>query len=125
MKGFESRSAVDWGMRDYSGGSMRKTPLGCGSSSAAIGPRGGGVGGDGFVKVSCVKPPESTNMTKAVAGVEAEGYEAMCLKNCSCMAFAVVGGNCIISPEELLDIKQFPTGGEEVFIRLAASDLGA
>ncbi|KAI9082795.1 hypothetical protein K1719_035252 [Acacia pycnantha] len=52
--------------------------------------------------------------------------EDMCRKNCSCSAYANEkitngGTGCVIWTEELKDMKQFSGGGQDIFVRVAAS----
>ncbi|GLU23152.1 hypothetical protein SLE2022_391770 [Rubroshorea leprosula] len=48
-----------------------------------------------------------------------------CLNNCSCKAYAyVMGIGCLLWSEDLIDMQEFSSGGEELFIRLASSELG-
>ncbi|GLU23151.1 hypothetical protein SLE2022_391770 [Rubroshorea leprosula] len=47
-----------------------------------------------------------------------------CLNNCSCKAYAyVMGIGCLLWSEDLIDMQEFSSGGEELFIRLASSEL--
>ncbi|KAH0459763.1 hypothetical protein IEQ34_012577 [Dendrobium chrysotoxum] len=113
LQGFEPRTMVDWTLKDYSGGCKRRTALTCSG------------GGDGFVKVSAVKPPDTENVT-AVAGLGVEDCGALCLGKCSCVAYVVLGGNCVWWVGQLMDMKQFSQGtqgGVDLYLRLAAADL--
>ena len=52
----------------------------------------------------------------------------MCLKNCSCTAYATLdvrggGSGCILWFEELIDIREFNENGQDIYIRMAASEL--
>ncbi|XP_028555141.1 receptor-like serine/threonine-protein kinase SD1-8 [Dendrobium catenatum] len=114
LQGFEPRTMVDWTLMDYSGGCKRRTALACSG------------GGDGFVKVSGVKSPDTENVTVA-AGLGLEGCRALCLRNCSCVAYVMVGENCLWWTGKLMDIKEFAQGtqgGVDLYLRLAAADLG-
>ncbi|XP_020577396.1 receptor-like serine/threonine-protein kinase SD1-8 isoform X2 [Phalaenopsis equestris] len=115
LPGFEPSSTLDWALRDYSGGCKRKTALNC-----------SGGGGDGFVKVSGVKPPDTENVT-VIAGKGTDDCGALCLRECQCMAYVVLGGNCLWWAAQLMDIKEFASwtgGGVDIYLRLAAADLG-
>jgi hypothetical protein len=52
-----------------------------------------------------------------------------CLKNCACRAYASAnvgspgGKGCFMWTGDLLDMRQFENGGQDLFVRLAASDL--
>ncbi|XP_020690445.1 receptor-like serine/threonine-protein kinase SD1-8 [Dendrobium catenatum] len=113
LQGFEPRTMVDWTLRDYSGGCKRRTKLACSG------------GGDGFVTVSAVKPPDTENVT-VVAGLGVKDCGALCLGKCSCVAYVVLGGNCLWWAGQLMDTKQFAQGtqgGVDLYLRLAAADL--
>ncbi|XP_020690448.1 receptor-like serine/threonine-protein kinase SD1-8 isoform X3 [Dendrobium catenatum] len=112
LQGFEPRTVIDWTLRDYSGGCKRGTALAC-------------SGRDGFVKVSAVKPPDTENVT-VVAGLGVEDCGSLCLGKCSCVAYVVLGGNCLWWVDQLVDTKKFPQGtqgGVDLYLRLAAADL--
>ncbi|KAI0505022.1 hypothetical protein KFK09_015979 [Dendrobium nobile] len=113
LQGFEPKTIVDWTLRDYSAGCKRRTALACSG------------GGDGFVKVSGVKPPDTDNVTVA-AGLGVKDCGVLCLGKCSCVAYVVLGGNCLWWVGQLMDIKEFASwtqGGVDLYLRLAAADL--
>uniref|UniRef100_A0A453ADP5 non-specific serine/threonine protein kinase n=1 Tax=Aegilops tauschii subsp. strangulata TaxID=200361 RepID=A0A453ADP5_AEGTS len=117
--GFLPRSPVEWGMRNASGGCARSTPLQC----------GGGAGDeDGFHALRGVKLPE-THGSSVDAGASLEECGRRCLANCSCTAYAASdirggggGSGCILWFGELVDTR-FIDGGQDLFVRLAKSDL--
>ncbi|KAF6150124.1 hypothetical protein GIB67_009644 [Kingdonia uniflora] len=52
-----------------------------------------------------------------------------CLKNCSCMAYTNTnissgGSGCVIWPGNLVDIRKFKDAGQDLYIRMPASELG-
>ncbi|GFZ12436.1 S-locus lectin protein kinase family protein [Actinidia rufa] len=54
--------------------------------------------------------------------------EAMCLKDCSCMAYAnsdvnAGGSGCLLWFDELVDIREFTENGQDLYVRMAASEL--
>ncbi|TVU38516.1 hypothetical protein EJB05_11890, partial [Eragrostis curvula] len=111
--GFEPASPRDWALRDSSGGCARRTPLNC--------------TGDGFLPLRGVKLPDTTNAT-ADAAITVDQCRQRCLANCSCLAYAassIKGGEsgCIMWSSMLIDIRSFSYGGQDLYIRLAASDL--
>ncbi|PUZ61263.1 hypothetical protein GQ55_4G262000 [Panicum hallii var. hallii] len=122
LPGFVPRSPDQWNLRDASGGCVRITNLSCGG--------GGGGGGDGFWVVNRMKLPEATNAT-VYAGMTLEQCREVCLGNCSCRAYAaanVAGGGsrgCVIWGVDLLDMRQYTTPVQDVYIRLAQSDIDA
>ncbi|GMN50956.1 hypothetical protein TIFTF001_020115 [Ficus carica] len=53
------------------------------------------------------------------------GCEAWCPNNCSCLAYAFVDTiGCLIWSNGLIDVQSFSLGGEDLFLRLAHSELG-
>ncbi|KAG1368213.1 receptor-like serine/threonine-protein kinase SD1-8 [Cocos nucifera] len=113
LYGFSPKSPQDWSLGDGQGGCMRNTRLDC--------------QGDGFVRLTHVKLPDTSNST-VNKSMSLEQCKESCLNNCSCMAYAtsnISGGGsaCIIWGSDLIDIKQFVDGGQDLYVRLAASEL--
>jgi hypothetical protein len=84
--------------------------------------------GDGFLKQAGVKLPDTTyaSVNKSI-GLEKCGE--LCSNNCFCTAYAnsdVRGGGsgCILWFRDLIDIREFSDGGQDLYIRVAASELG-
>uniref|UniRef100_A0A0D3GS79 Receptor-like serine/threonine-protein kinase n=1 Tax=Oryza barthii TaxID=65489 RepID=A0A0D3GS79_9ORYZ len=103
----------NWELRDSSAGCARRTRLNC--------------TGDGFLPLRGVKLPDTTNAT-VDAAIAVDQCRARCLANCSCVAYAASdvrggGSGCIMWSSPLVDIRKFSYGGEDLFMRLAASDL--
>ncbi|KAL6853473.1 hypothetical protein ACP4OV_019502 [Aristida adscensionis] len=123
LPGFAPRSTQQWTLRDTSGGCVRSTNLSCGGGGA-------GAGGDGFWVVSRMKLPDATNAT-VYAGMTLEQCRQACLGNCSCRAYAaanVSGGGsrgCVIWAGDLVDMRQYSTAVQDVYIRLAQSEIDA
>lgn len=113
VHGFTPASPRDWELRDSSAGCRRVTPLNC--------------TGDGFLQLRGVKLPDTTNATEDAA-ITVDRCRQRCLANCSCLAYAasnIKGGDsgCIIWSSLLIDIRHFSSGGQDLYVRLAASDL--
>uniref|UniRef100_A0A8I6WWJ4 Receptor-like serine/threonine-protein kinase n=2 Tax=Hordeum vulgare subsp. vulgare TaxID=112509 RepID=A0A8I6WWJ4_HORVV len=113
VRGFRPRSPAEWRMRNASGGCVRSTPLQCGG---------------GFYGLRGVKLPE-THGSSVDAGASLEECRRRCLANCSCTAYAASdirggdgGSGCIQWCGELVDTR-FIDGGQDIFVRLAMSDL--
>ncbi|KAF6154142.1 hypothetical protein GIB67_016394 [Kingdonia uniflora] len=52
-------------------------------------------------------------------------YENKCLKNCSCRAYAITGiSGCTTWYGDLIDIREFTNGGQDIFVRVDAVELG-
>jgi hypothetical protein len=116
MEGFLPKSPKDnWDSVDWSDGCVRRTPSECND-------------GDGFLKRSKVKLPDtfSSWYNKSMTLQECEG---MCLKNCSCTAYAGLdvrggGSGCLLWFGSLTDTREFAEGGQDLYIRMATSELG-
>ncbi|KAG4920995.1 hypothetical protein JHK82_049932 [Glycine max] len=58
-----------------------------------------------------------------------EECKAKCLDNCSCMAYANLdisgqGSVCAMWFDDLIDIRLFAAGGQDVYVQIDASELG-
>uniref|UniRef100_A0A0D9WXV1 Receptor-like serine/threonine-protein kinase n=1 Tax=Leersia perrieri TaxID=77586 RepID=A0A0D9WXV1_9ORYZ len=114
IRGFAPKSPEEWYMRNTSGGCGRKTPLQC--------------GGDGFYLLRGVKLPE-THGCAVDAGATLEECRRRCLSDCNCTAYSGAdirgaGSGCIQWFGELMDTR-FVDGGQDLYVRLAESDLDA
>lgn len=114
LNGFRPKSPKEWERFVWSGGCERKWELNCGN-------------GDGFVKFKSLKLPDNSYLS-VNRTLSHEECEAECLKNCSCTAYTRLdihgnGGNCVMWSGDLVDMKNFPNGGEELYIRMAQAEL--
>ncbi|PIN27217.1 Serine/threonine protein kinase [Handroanthus impetiginosus] len=112
---FKPKKQEDWDSVDWSGGCVRKTPLNCKN--------------DGFVRYSGVKLPDTRNSWYN-KNMNLEECEKMCMKNCSCVAYANIdirgeGSGCLLWFEDLMDIKNPGESGQDIYIRMASSELGS
>ncbi|WOL12990.1 hypothetical protein Cni_G21759 [Canna indica] len=113
LEGFLPASSDEWNNGNWTSGCVRRTALGC---------NGGGAGGDGFLQLQGVKLPDKSDWYGDV--VDADGCRERCLMNCSCTAYAYVTGiRCLMWGLDLLDIHMFNSSGEDLFLRLAGSEL--
>ncbi|CAH2078375.1 unnamed protein product [Thlaspi arvense] len=115
IKGFEPRNPQVWGLRDGSDGCVRKTQLSCDS-------------GDGFVRLKKMKLPD-TRATSVDRGIGLKECEEKCMSDCNCTAFANTdirdgGSGCVIWTGEISDIRNYVEGGQDLYVKLAATDLG-
>ncbi|XAR53709.1 Non-specific serine/threonine protein kinase [Bertholletia excelsa] len=121
LHGFDPKNPSAWNFRDGSDGCVRKTELNCKD--------------DGFLPMKNVKLPETTTAS-VDAGMSLADCERACRKNCSCTAYASKnisgsgtgsGTGCVMWTSELLDIRQYEAseGGQDLFVKLSASDLEA
>ncbi|PWA45127.1 S-locus glycoprotein domain-containing protein [Artemisia annua] len=114
-KKFEPVNKEGWEKGDWAGGCVRRIPLNCTD------------GTDGFIKYSNVKLPD-TQTSWFNNTMSLRECKAICLKNCSCMAYANTdirgkGSGCLLWFNELLDIKASSNGGQDIFVRMASSEL--
>ncbi|XP_060191129.1 G-type lectin S-receptor-like serine/threonine-protein kinase At4g27290 [Lycium barbarum] len=110
---FVPNNSDAWKKTDRSGGCVRRTELNC-------------LGGDVFLKYSHVKLPDTRNSWSDVT-MTLEECKNICSKNCSCMAYSSSdilngGSGCLLWFKDLLDIRQGPSGGQDIYIRMAASE---
>ncbi|KAG9452824.1 hypothetical protein H6P81_005728 [Aristolochia fimbriata] len=120
LRGFQPRFREDWNRGNWFGGCVRSNPLSCATNGSASGTAKNK--GDGFVKLEKMKPPDSI-ASLSLDG--AEGCEGVCLKNCSCVAYAYdVGIGCMFWSGDLIDLQKFPVSGVDLYIRLPVSEIG-
>ena len=60
-----------------------------------------------------------------------KGCEEECLRNCTCNAYASADiskeesdGGCVTWHGELVDTREFPSGGQDLYIRVDAVEVG-
>ena len=115
MKGFRPKYQSNWDMAEWSDGCVRSTALDCQK-------------GDGFVKYSGVKFPDTRN-SWFNESMNLKECASLCLRNCSCTAYANSdvregGSGCLLWFGDLIDIRDFSQNGEEFYVRMAAAELG-
>ncbi|KAL6284241.1 hypothetical protein ACE6H2_015170 [Prunus campanulata] len=113
LQGFVPKSPREWNSNNTSLGCVPKTPLGCSN-------------GDRFQNFTRVKLPD-TSSSWIDSTMSLEECEKMCLRNCSCTAYANLdinegGSGCLLWFGELIDIKEFESGGQDLFVRTALLD---
>ncbi|KAJ9551492.1 hypothetical protein OSB04_015537 [Centaurea solstitialis] len=115
LEGFEPRLPEKWKAGDWSRGCRRSTPLDCGS-------------GDGFRKYSSLKLPD-THESWFNQSMDVNECEMVCKNNCNCTAYTTqnisgTGSGCLFWYGNLIDIRTFPENGQDLYIRMPASELG-
>ncbi|XP_068320528.1 G-type lectin S-receptor-like serine/threonine-protein kinase At4g27290 [Pyrus communis] len=113
LKGFTPKFPKEWDMLDWYNGCVRKTPLNC--------------TGDVFQKYSGVKLP-STEQSWLSRSMNLKECEMVCMKTCSCTAYTNLdvrngGSGCLLWYGDLIDIRYFAENGQDIYIRMAASEL--
>ncbi|KAF5472662.1 hypothetical protein F2P56_009361 [Juglans regia] len=114
LKGFRPRSPKNWNMLDWTGGCVPNDPNICRT-------------GEGFIKVTGLKLPDASQFSVNVS-MDMKDCKAECLKNCSCVAYANLdisssGNGCVTWFGELIDIGQVAKYGQDLYVKLAASEL--
>ncbi|BBH01877.1 HXXXD-type acyl-transferase family protein [Prunus dulcis] len=116
LKGFKPKSQGKWNLADWSLGCVRNKPLSCQKTDK-----------DGFLKFVGLKLPDTTH-SWVNKSMNLKECRAECLNNCSCMAYRssdIRGGTgCAIWFGDLIDTTQALTSGQEIYIRMSASELG-
>ncbi|KAM0951472.1 putative S-locus glycoprotein [Dioscorea sansibarensis] len=116
LPGFKQKSPQGWPLRDALSGCERLTELDCKNRS------------DGFMTMTLAALPETSNAI-LYANISQKECRAKCLGNCSCTAYATAnisgaGIGCVIWVTELIDMRMSSHPTQDVFVRLAAADLG-
>ncbi|KAI9082776.1 hypothetical protein K1719_035233 [Acacia pycnantha] len=111
FQGFRPKNQKEWDQIVFTDGCERRTGLDCPT--------------DKFLQLQHVELPETMNVF-VNNSMSLSECEDMCRKNCSCSAYANEkitngGTGCVIWTEELKDMKQFSGGGQDIFVRVAAS----
>ncbi|WCJ42967.1 G-type lectin S-receptor-like serine/threonine-protein kinase At1g61390 [Euphorbia peplus] len=123
MQGFVPRSVEEWENGNWTGGCVRRIELGCASGSTSNTSNNVTQGGnqDGFLKLSGLRLPDHSEFIKVN---DANACALRCGNNCSCSGYAYADGiGCLIWAGELVDMHNLPMGGQDLFLRLASSEL--
>ncbi|XP_050145484.1 G-type lectin S-receptor-like serine/threonine-protein kinase At4g27290 isoform X4 [Malus sylvestris] len=113
LKGFTPKFPNEWDLVDWSNGCVRKTSLNC--------------TGDVFQKYSGLKLP-STEQSWFNRSMNLKECEMVCMKNCSCTAYTNLdirdgGSGCLLWYGDLIDIRYLAENGQDIYIRMASSEL--
>lgn len=114
LQGFIPKFQAKWDSSDWSGGCVRRIKLSC-------------HGGDGFVKYSGMKLPD-TSSSWFNKSLSLEECKTLCLRNCSCTAYANLdirdgGSGCLLWFDNIVDMRNHTDRGQEIYIRLDISEL--
>ncbi|XP_061358758.1 G-type lectin S-receptor-like serine/threonine-protein kinase At4g27290 [Gastrolobium bilobum] len=118
LKGFRPESLLAWNTMEWSQGCVRNKPLRCNDKHK-----------DGFVKLKGLKVPDTMHSWLDET-IDLEECRAKCMDNCSCMAYTNSdirgqGSGCAMWFGNLIDVRQFAVGGQDLYIRMDASELEA
>eukprot|EP00257_Ricinus_communis_P021242 XP_015580679.1 G-type lectin S-receptor-like serine/threonine-protein kinase At4g27290 [Ricinus communis] len=113
LNGFVPESPTNWKSQEWSDGCIRRTPLVCNDT-------------DRFVKYTGIKLPD-TSSSWYDRSIDIKECEVLCLKNCSCTAYANLdirggGSGCLLWFNNLMDIRILD-GGQDLYVRVAASEI--
>lgn len=114
IQGFDPKYPQQWDLSNGVGGCVRRTRLSCSK--------------DGFVLLKKMKLP-ATKEVIVDRRISTKECKQRCLEDCNCTAFANTdikngGWGCVIWTGELMDIRNYAIDGQDLYVRLAASDLG-
>lgn len=117
LKGYQPRDLEEWNRQNWTGGCVRKEPLKC----ERLKKNGSEVGQeDDFLKLGMMKVPDFA----VRLDIEEGQCGSQCLKNCSCLGYAYDPGiGCMYWSGDLIDLQSFSSGGVDLFIRLAHSEI--
>ncbi|XP_029124803.1 G-type lectin S-receptor-like serine/threonine-protein kinase At4g27290 isoform X2 [Cajanus cajan] len=115
VKGFTPKTPQKWSVSNWTDGCVRKVNLDCDER-------------DGFVKLSGMKRPD-TSSSWFDKTMDLQECENKCLKNCSCIAYASLdirdgGSGCIIWFNDIIDMRKDSSIGQDIFLKVSASELG-
>lgn len=117
LSGFKPKSRKNYVSLDWTQGCVRSEPWSCRVRNR-----------DGFQKFNGFKMPD-TAKSWGNASMTLWDCRAKCWENCSCMAYAnmyVTGGGsgCLLWFDDLIDLRVGTVPGQDLYIRMAASDTG-
>jgi len=117
LEGFSPKSTQEWNVMNWTEGCIRKKPLSCKEYYK-----------DEFVKYVGLKVPDTTH-TWVDESIDLDDCRRRCLSNCSCMAFTNsdirgAGSGCVMWFGDLIDIRHFETGGQDLYIRMSSANSG-
>ncbi|XLR02940.1 receptor-like serine/threonine-protein kinase SD1-8 isoform X2 [Arachis hypogaea] len=115
MQGFRPKNQEAWNLRDGSDGCVRNTGLNCST--------------DKFLHLENMKLPETTSVF-VNKSMTLDECGSLCKRNCSCTAYANIyitngGSGCVMWLGQLFDMVVFPKNGQDLYVRLAAADIGS
>ncbi|GKV15821.1 hypothetical protein SLEP1_g26570 [Rubroshorea leprosula] len=113
LEGYLPKSPVDWNSGYWSDGCVRDTPSDCEK--------------DVFLKHTGLKWPDTSNSTINMT-MNLKECKQMCLTKCSCTAYTDAdvrdgGSGCLLWFGDLIDIRDLTPGGQDLYTRLAPSDM--
>ncbi|KAK7338983.1 hypothetical protein VNO77_19618 [Canavalia gladiata] len=118
LRGFEPSNKEEWNAQNWTSGCVRRTPLLCERvkyQNTSVDRKE-----DGFLKLQMVKVPDFPEGSPVMPEI----CQSQCLQNCSCVAYSYDAGiGCMSWTGNLLDIQQFSSGGLDLYVRVAYTEL--
>ncbi|CAI8593038.1 unnamed protein product [Vicia faba] len=116
LDGFIPKSKEKWSSQNWTDGCVRRVKLDCDDNNS-----------DGFLNQVGMKLPD-TSKSWFNKSINLEECERFCLRNCSCTGYANLdirdgGSGCLIWFNDILDVKKLSNGGQDFYMRVAASEL--
>ncbi|KAH6798015.1 hypothetical protein C2S52_022569 [Perilla frutescens var. hirtella] len=110
--GFMPKNKDEWEAGNWTSGCTRKTSLQCEQNNST----------DDFLNLGSVKLPDHFKWEPSFSG----DCRGACLRNCSCIGYADSSQfGCLHWTRNLTDVQKFTSGGgDDLYIRLAYSELG-
>ncbi|QHO33473.1 hypothetical protein S245_028855 [Arachis hypogaea] len=110
LKGYVPKFPQQWNMSNWSDGS-----LDCNNTNS-------------FLRYTDIKVPD-TSSSWYNKTMNLKECENICLKNCSCVAYANLdirngGSGCLLWFNHLIDMVQFSRAGQDIYIKVPTSELG-
>ncbi|KAK2393357.1 G-type lectin S-receptor serine/threonine-protein kinase [Trifolium repens] len=120
LTGFEPKYADEWNRQNWINGCVRKASLKCervkNNRSALDGEE------DGFIKLQTTKPPDFVEQSY----LSEDACRTQCLNDCNCTAYGYDDYiRCLNWKGKLIDIVRFTSGGIDLYIRQAYSELAS
>nr|AFP33768.1 SRK [Arabidopsis kamchatica subsp. kamchatica] len=110
IQGFDPKNQQQWDLSNGVSGCVRKTQLSCSEKR--------------FLRLKKMKLPVTMDaiVDRKIGKKECK---ERCLGDCNCTAYANIDGSgCLIWTGEFFDIRNYGHEGQDLYVRLAASDLG-
>ncbi|GKV19195.1 hypothetical protein SLEP1_g29485 [Rubroshorea leprosula] len=115
LSGFDPKIPRDWNTFDWFGGCIPRTPLNCSKDN-----------GYGFKKFSMLKLPDNSRLWSNRTDMTQTDCNQACLRNCSCVAYAITDVcRCVMWFGSLLDMREYNKGGNDLYVKMDASELGS
>ncbi|WJX16720.1 hypothetical protein P8452_06715 [Trifolium repens] len=115
LKGYVPKIPQQWKLSHWKDGCVPRNESNCKSST------------EGFFKYRHMKYPD-TSSSWFDKSLNLEECKAMCLRNCSCVAYANLdtrngGTGCLLWFNYLVDVREFTKWGQDIYVKVPLSEL--